>query len=286
MLISQNASTRIALLGAGGKMGLRLAANLRGSPWHVDHVEISAAGRQRLEETLGISCVDPDSAITAADVILMAVPDAAIGRIAHTFVDKLKPGCAVIMLDAAAPHAGELPERDDITYFVTHPCHPPIFKYESSVEAQNDYFGGVKASQSIVCALMQGPEVHYTLCEAIARTIYKPILRSHRITVEQMAILEPALSETVGATLVTALREAMDEAVRRGVPEPAAKDFMLGHLGIELSLLFEEYPGQFSDGAKLAIEQAKPKLLNADWLKVFEPEAVKQSVRDICNNTA
>jgi hypothetical protein len=36
------------------------------------------------------------------------------------------------MLDAAAPHAGELPERDDITYFVTHPCHPPIFNDETT----------------------------------------------------------------------------------------------------------------------------------------------------------
>ena len=65
---------------------------------------------------------------------------------------------------------------------------------------------------------MQGPEEHYALCEEVAREIYKPVMRSHRCTVEQIAILEPALSETVGATLALALREATDEAVRRGVP--------------------------------------------------------------------
>ena len=275
--------TKIALLGAGGKMGLRLAANLKGSRFAVDHVEIGEPGRARLKETLGLDCVDQAAALADADIVLMAVPDALIGKIAHTFVDQLQPGCAVIMLDAAAPHAGELPERADITYFVTHPCHPPLFKWEPTPEAQKDYFGGVAAGQAIVSALMQGPEAHFALCEEVAKIIYQPVIRSHRTTVEGMALLEPALSETIGATLVTALREATDAVVAKGVPKEAAMDFMLGHLGIELAILFEEFPGQFSDGAKLAIAQAKPKLLKDDWLKVLEPDEVRASVRAICN---
>jgi hypothetical protein len=187
------------------------------------------------------------------------------------------------MLDAAAPWAGELPERADITYFVTHPCHPSIFRYEPTREAQKDYFGGVAAPQAIVCALMQGPDEHYALCEDIAKIIYQPVSRSHRVTVEGLAILEPGLSETIGATLVTALREATDRAVEKGVPKEAAMDFMLGHLGIELGILFEDFPGQFSDGAIYAINQAKPKLLKDDWLKVLEPDEIKQSVKEICN---
>ena len=123
------------------------------------------------------------------------------------------------MLDAAAPHAGELPERDDVTYFVTHPCHPPIFNDETDPKAKTDYFGGIFAKQHIVCALMQGPESHYAECEEMAREIYKPVMRAHRCTVEQLAILEPALSETVGATFALTLREATDEAIRRGVPK-------------------------------------------------------------------
>ncbi len=274
--------TQIALLGAGGKMGARLAANLRGAPWSVAHVEVSEAARARLETELGIACVPLDNALADADIVLMAVPDALIGKIAHTFVAKLKPGTAVIMLDAAAPHAGELPERADVTYFITHPCHPSIFKYEATADAQRDYFGGVKAHQAIVCALMQGPESHYALCEAIAKTIYKPVTRSHRVTVEQMAILEPALSETVGATFVSAIHEGMEEAIRRGVPPAAARDFILGHLGILLSLQFGEQPGQLSDGAKLAIVKAKSRIFQPDWLGVFEPDAVRESVLDIC----
>ena len=273
----------IALMGAGGKMGVRLARNLQGGPWEVRHVEVSEAGRARLKAELGQDCVPADTALADADAVLMAVPDALIGKIAHGFVARLKPGCAVIMLDAAAPHAGELPERADITYFVTHPCHPPLFKREATQEAHDDYFGGIAAGQAIVCALMQGPEPHYAACEAIAKAIYKPVLRSHRVTVEQMAILEPALSETIGATLVTALKVATDEAVRRGVPEEAAYDFMLGHLSIELAILFGALPGgQFSDGAKLAIAKATPRLLRDDWHAVMEPAEVLASVKEIC----
>ena len=274
---------KIALLGAGGKMGVRLATNLQGAPYEVAHVEVSDVGKKRLKDAIGADCVDQSSALADADVVLMAVPDALIGKIAHTFVDQLKPGCAVIMLDAAAPWAGELPERADVTYFVTHPCHPSIFRYEPTAEAQKDYFGGVKAEQAIVCALMQGPEEHYALCEDVAKTIYKPVNRSHRVTVEGLAILEPGLSETIGATLVTALREATDRAVEKGVPKEAAMDFMLGHLGIEMGILFEDFPGQFSDGAIYAINQAKPKLLKDDWLRVLEPDEIKKSVEEICN---
>lgn len=275
---------RIALLGAGGKMGLRLARNLRGSEYEVAHVEVNAEARARLERELGVRCVDRERALEGADIVIMAVPDALIGKILKTFVTALRPGTAVIMLDAAAPWAGELPQRADITYFVTHPCHPPLFRYEPTYEAQMDFFGGEKAPQAIVCALMQGPEEDYARCEAVARTIFAPVSRAHRVTVEQMAILEPALSETVGATLVTALREATEAAIRRGVPREAAMDFMLGHLSIELGILFDAFPGRFSDGALLAIERAKGVILQPDWLeRVFAPEAIRRSVIEICN---
>lgn len=104
---------------------------------------------------------------------------------------------------------------------------------------------------------MQGSDAHCTECEEIARQIYKPVMRAHRCTVEQMAILEPALSETVGATL--ALKEATDEVVRRGVPKQTATDFIIGHLNIELAIAFGILPeGRFSGGALQAIAKARP----------------------------
>ncbi|EWS63892.1 hypothetical protein Y695_02870 [Hydrogenophaga sp. T4] len=100
------------------------------------------------------------------------------------------------------------------------------------VEGAPDYFGGVAAPQSIVSALMQGPDDAFTMGEDIAKTIYQPIQKAYRVTVEQMALLEPGLSETVCATLLDVMREAMDEVVTRGVPAEAARDFLLGHMTI------------------------------------------------------
>jgi len=277
--------TKIALLGAGGKMGVRLATNLRGSRFEVAHVEVSPEGRERLKQETGFDCVDQSVALGGADVVVLAVPDRLIGKILHTIINDIPSGAVIIMLDAAAPHAGELPVRGDVTYFITHPCHPPIFNDETEMAAKNDFFGGVAAKQNIVCALMQGPEEHYALGEEVARTIYKPVMRAHRCSVEAIAILEPALSETIGATLALALREATDEAVRCGVPAEAARDFMLGHLNIELSIAFGAFPeGKFSDGALYAIEAARPQIFKEGWLDaIFAPEAVLASVREICN---
>ena len=277
--------TKIALLGAGGKMGVRLAQNLKPTRFDIAHVEVSEAGRQRLKDEVGVEAVtDADATIGEADVILMAGPDRLIGKIAHQFIDKLKPGAAVIVLDAAAPYAGEMPERSDVTYFCTHPCHPHILEAHDSLEAQRDYFGGIAAPQGIVCALIQGPEEHYALCEEIAKIIYAPVSRSHRCTLENIAVLEPDLSETVAATLSLALRDATDRAVAMGVPEAAAHDFILGHLKIELAIAFGIFPeGKFSDGALLAIDQAKSVIFKEDWLdRIFDLDAVKKSVKDIC----
>jgi D-apionate oxidoisomerase len=276
---------RIVLLGAGGKMGVRLSKNLLGSRFCVDHVEVAMEGRARLAKEVGVEAVEMAPAIAQADVIILAVPDRLIGKVAHQIINDIRPGTALIVLDAAAPWAGEMPERADVTYFCTHPCHPPLFGNETEYAAQTDYFGGIHAKQGIVCALIQGPEQHYALCEEIARLIYAPVIRAHRCTIEQIAILEPALSETVGATLALALREATDMAVSKGVPQAAAMDFILGHLNIELAIAFGAFPeGKFSDGALHAIKQAKPRIFRDGWLEsIFDPDAIKQSVKDICN---
>ncbi|OJF94395.1 phosphogluconate dehydrogenase C-terminal domain-containing protein [Pararhizobium antarcticum] len=273
--------TSIALFGAGGKMGYRLAKNLKGSRFDVRHVELSDAGKARLKDDLGLSCVDADSALSGADVVVLAVPDTAIGKVAAGIVDKLAAGTIVIVLDAAAPAAGHLPKRDDLTYFVTHPCHPPIFNDETDPAAKRDFFGGVAAKQHIVSALMQGPEEHFALGEEVAKVIWAPVMRSHRVTVEQIALLEPGLSETVCASLLMVMRQAMDECVARGVPKEAARDFLLGHMNVLGAVIFEETPGVFSDACNKAIEFGIPVLMKDDWKKVFEPEEIAESIRRI-----
>ncbi len=273
--------TTITVMGAGGKMGYRVSSNLKNSNYTLRHVEVGEAGRKRLLE-LGITAMEQDAALDGTDVVILAIPDNLIGRVSNAIAPKLKASTMLIALDAAAPFAGEFPKRDDLVYFVAHPCHPPIFNDEITPEAKRDYFGGLAAKQHIVCSLMQGPDEAYALGEDIARHMYAPVLRSHRVSVPHMAILEPVLSETVGATCITIIREALDEAVRRGVPEQAAKDFIEGHLTIEIAILFGHLPGaQFSDGAKNAIERAKSSLFKPDWKRVFEPDAVTESIHQI-----
>ena len=273
--------TTIALFGAGGKMGVRLAKNLQGSDYRVRHVEVGAVGRQRLKDELGLECVSVDAALDGAQVVILAVPDTLIGKVAAEISPKLQPGTMVITLDAAAPFAGHLPDRPDLVYFVAHPCHPPIFNDESTSEARRDFFGGAHAKQSIVSALMQGTDADFALGEAVAKVIYQPILRSYRLTVEQMALLEPGLSETVCATLLDVMREAMDEVVARGVPKDAARDFLLGHMTILGAVIFKEIPGQFSDACNKAIAFGKPRLMRDDWKKVFDHDEIADSIRRI-----
>ncbi len=268
----------IALFGAGGKMGARLSRNLQASDYAVRHVEPSEAGRTRLRDELGIECVDVATALDGVDVVILAVPDTHVGAVAHEIEPSLKPGTMIMALDAAAPFAGHLPERDDLTYFVTHPCHPPIFNDEIDPQARDDRFGGLHARQSIVNALMQGPEEHFALGEAVAKAIWAPILRSHRVDVDQMALLEPGLSETVCASLLDTMREAMDEVVARGVPAEAARDFLLGHMNILGAVIFKHIPGQFSDACNKAILYGKPAIVRDDWKKVFEPEELAASI--------
>jgi len=273
--------TVIALFGAGGKMGYRLSSNLKGSLFEVRHVEVSDGGRERLRSALGIECMPPDAALAGAQVVILAVPDTLIGKVAAGINTQLKAGTMVVALDAAAPFAGHLPERPDLTYFVTHPCHPPIFNDETEMAAKNDHFGGIAAKQHIVSALMQGPESDYALGEEIAKVIWAPVMRSHRVTVEQMALLEPGLSETVCATLLDVMREAMDEVVARGVPREAARDFLLGHMNVLGAVIFGEVEGVFSDACNKAITFGKPALMRDDWKRVFEPQEIADSIQRI-----
>jgi D-apionate oxidoisomerase len=268
----------IAIFGAAGSMGTRARNRLGGdAAYRILCVEGTDAGVSKLRAA-GVEPVSREDAAAQADIVLLAVPDHLIGRIAAEVVPTLRPGTMVISLDPAAPHAGRLPPRKDISYFVTHPAHPPIFNDETDPAARRDFFGSGLAKQAIVSAILQGTDDDYRRGEEIARKLFGPVLRSHRVTVEQMALLEPVLTETVAATALTMIREAMDEAIRRGVPPDAARDFLMGHINIELAILFNEIDWQFSAGCKLAIDEAKGQLFQPNWKKVFEPEAVRDSV--------
>jgi D-apionate oxidoisomerase len=270
----------IALMGAGGKMGCRITDRLKDSEYRMLYVEVGEAGIANLAAR-GLAPAPQDMALAEADVVILALPDNLIERISAEAVPKLESGALVICLDPAAPLAGKVKHRDDLAYFVTHPCHPSVFSYDATPEERRDFFGGIRAKQNIVCALMHGSEKDYARGEEVAKKMYGPVINSHRVTVEQMAILEPALSETTAQTCLQVVREAMDEAIRRGVPHDAARDFILGHINIQLAIFFGELNIQFSDGAKKAMERARDQIIKPDWKKVFEPENIRECLEAI-----
>jgi D-apionate oxidoisomerase len=128
---------------------------------------------------------------------------------------------------------------------------------------------------------MSGDEHYYELGVEVTRLIYKPVSRIHRVTVEQMAILEPALVETLAQTCMEIVKEGYDRVVAKGIPAEAARDFILGHLRIQIAVLFGEVNGTFSDAAYKISQRAKPVLFKEGWQKIFEMSDIREQVRDI-----
>jgi D-apionate oxidoisomerase len=272
---------KVALVGAGGKMGLRLTSNLKNSGYFMSYHEISPSGIEKLNDK-GVKVSEPGFCVPESDIIILAVPDVALERVSSEIIPAMKEGALVVTLDPAAALAGKLFRREDVSYFITHPAHPSIFNWEPDESAMKDHFGGTLAKQAIVCALMKGNENDYKKGEQLACTFYAPVSRSHRITVEQMGLLEPALVETLASTCVYVIREGLNEVIKRGVPADAARDFLLGHLRIQMAVLFDELPGAvFSDAANKALQRGLKEFIKEDWRKVFEPDNVKDQITSI-----
>jgi ketol-acid reductoisomerase len=275
----------IALVGAGGKMGLRITDNLLDGRHNISYLEVGVAGLERLRSR-GVRAVAPEQALPQADAVILAVPDVAIEKVSRELVPQMKPGALLISLDPAAPLDGKVAARADIPLFIAHPCHPSVFNWEATEEATRDFYGGISARQSIVCALVSGSEDDYEKGVALARLMYAPIARVHRLSLEQMAILEPALVETLAQTCVEVIKEGFDRAVEKGVPREAARDFLLGHLRIQIAVLFGEVDGTFSDAAYKISARARSILFQENWQRIFEMDDIREQVKDITASTA
>lgn len=272
---------KVALIGAGGKMGCRLTRNLKDSAYNMSYVEISEQGKANLKE-LGIENVSGSEVVPGSDIVILAVPDVALAKVSADIIPKMKSGALIMTLDPAVARAGKLYMRQDVSYFIAHPSHPSVFNWEPTPEAQADFFGGMLAKQTIVCALMHGPDPDYEKGEQLTKTMYAPVKKAFKITMEQMALLEPALVETLSSSCLDLVREGMEEVIARGVPREAAREFLLGHINIQLAVLFRELPNAvFSDAANKALERGRKILFKDDWKQIFEPDNVLEQVKDI-----
>lgn len=265
-------------------MGCRITDNLKYGPDKVHYLEVSPAGIARLEKC-GVTVTTQTEALPGADVVILAVPDVAIEAVSREVIPQLKAGALVMLLDPAAPLDGKVAKRDDLGYFIAHPCHPSIFNWEPTEKAFRDFYGGISAKQAAVCALMSGDEKFYDIGLELTRSIYAPVSTIHRVTLEQMAMLEPALVETLAQSCIEVVKEGYDRIIAQGVPQAAARDFVLGHLRIQIAVLFGEVNGTFSDAAYKISARARPVIFREGWQRIFEMDDIREQVRDITNST-
>src|SRR5437868_15448448 len=101
--------TTITLLGAGGKMGLRITDNLRKTDYDVRYVEVSDRGKASLAER-GVTAITAEEALSESNAVILALPDNRIGGVTSDLNLHFKPGTMLIALDIAAPLAGDLPQ--------------------------------------------------------------------------------------------------------------------------------------------------------------------------------
>jgi hypothetical protein len=272
---------KIAVVGAGGKMGFRIAKQIKDDPnYSVKYVENAHQGIARLKE-IGVSVVPLAEAAKDTDMLVLAIPDRLIKILGREIIPLMPAGAIVICLDPAAAYAGVLPERKDIAYFVAHPCHPPLFGFEADPAARNDWFGTI-AKQSIVCAIHQGSDEDYRKGETLAKTMWRPVTNAYRINVEQMAILEPALVETFNTAMVAAMKMMLDRTIELGVPKDAAEAFFWGHVRTSFGIIFGYSGFPMSDGAMLAMKQGMEILFKPGWMDaIMNIENVRTSVKQI-----
>ena len=274
---------QVALLGAGGNMGRRITRSLReSSAYKLRLIEPGERGRALIADA-GLKIVNQAEGLAGADVVIFAVPDKVVRSVAAEVIPQLDPGTSVLFLDPAAVAADRVPRRADIQCYVTHPTHPPLYSLlaETEPEARRDYWGGGLATQAIVFATAWGDEEHALLVEDLAIAMFAPISASYRITVDQMALLEPALTETLTNGCIAVIREGMERVIAAGVPEEPTRAFLMGHLQIGIALIFEQFDWRLSEGAQLALAKSRQQIFKDDWYRIFEPAAVMDSLKQI-----
>jgi hypothetical protein len=267
----------IAVIGAGGKMGMRVSNNLDDTQHTVYYSENSPAGQERVRGA-GRELTDTPTAVAAADIVVLAVPDLALGPVTADVVPQMKPGAILLTLDPAAAYAGLLTTREDVIQAVAHPCHPSIFLQRTTPEEYADTFGGIAAPQDAIAAIESDDEAKKAIVEATVRAIYAPVVDVHWVTVKQLAQLEPTLVETIACMIGGFLKEALDEAVNTmGVPEAAARSILLGHTQVALANgLRGDNP--FSDACLIAMDYGKETIIKEDWKKVFRDDELDKNL--------
>ena len=271
---------RVAVIGAGGKMGTRTSRNLAKDADKYDLVLVENApkGIESIHER-GLEVTPVEEALEKAQVVIFAVPDTLIQKLSAIYVPMLKPGTGFLILDPAAAVAKELTLRNDCTFGVAHPCHPSFFLDQDTKEARMDRFGGDGGKQDIVMSKISGDDGVFAVMQETARIMYAAE-HAYVMTSEQIAFLEPTLVELLGATCLYAMAETVDEAERRGINRDAAVSFMTGHVYNLCANFLGYIPGKppVSDACKVAIGLGNRLVLRDDWKEIWKDEVLHKVI--------
>jgi hypothetical protein len=267
----------VTVVGAGGKMGMRVSANLDRTPYTTLYAETFPAARDRVRAA-GRALTDAMDAIPRSDVVILAVPDVLLGEISASIVPVARPGAVVLTLDPAAAYAGVLARRADLHLAVAHPCHPSVFLERTTEQEWADTFGGVAAPQDVVAAIEPDDPAARDRAEEVVRAMYAPVLDVHWVTVEQLAFLEPTLVETITCMISGLLSEALRETVETvGVPEPAARAMLFGHTQVALTNSLRG-SNPFSEACLIAMDYGREAVITQDWKKVFDRDELDRVI--------
>jgi D-apionate oxidoisomerase len=259
---------------------MRVSDNLQRSPHDLRYVENSPAGQQRTLNA-GRTLTEDSTAVRDADVVILAVPDIALGPVSEQLVPQLPPGTIVLTLDPAAAYANLLYQRSDIEYAVAHPCHPSVFLQRKTEAELNDTFGGIAAPQDVVAALESGDAEKQATVEKVIRLMYAPVLGVHWVTAKQLAYIEPILVEVVACMIGDLLNDALQETVHTvGVPEPAARAMLMGHVQVALANgLRGDNP--FSGACLIAMDYGRTKIIKESWKSIFNDEQLDHVLKQM-----
>ncbi|WP_215848224.1 phosphogluconate dehydrogenase C-terminal domain-containing protein [Candidatus Pantoea bituminis] len=259
----------ITVIGAGGKMGMRISANFQKSDYQVFYCENSPKAQEQVTAQ-GRELSDAASVVPVSDVVILAVPDIVLGKVSEGVVPQMKKDAVLLTLDPAAAYANLIAHRDDIDYAVAHPCHPSVFLERYTKEEHADAFGGIAAIQHVAASYEAGSDEQKAELSNVISVMYGPVEQVHWVTVTQLAYLEPTLVETVACMVGAFMKEALDETVKHsGVPEEAAKAMLYGHIQIALAVAFRA-TNPFSDACMIAMEYGREKIVKPDWKQIFD----------------
>ncbi|KAA6103416.1 MULTISPECIES: phosphogluconate dehydrogenase C-terminal domain-containing protein [unclassified Pantoea] len=267
----------ITVIGAGGKMGMRISANLQHSAYQVFYCENSPQAQQQVTAQRR-ELSDAASVVPLSDVVILAVPDIVLGKVSQSVVPQMQSGAVLLTLDPAAAYANLIAQRDGIEYAVAHPCHPSVFLARYTKEEHADAFGGVAAVQHVAAAWESGSAEQKAELSKVISVMYGPVDQVHWVTVTQLAYLEPTLVETVACMVGAFMKEALDETVKHsGVPEEAAKAMLYGHIQIALAVAFRA-TNPFSDACMIAMEYGREKIIKPDWKQIFDQQELDKVI--------